>query len=317
MPREKMEDVIYDIQLAQALSQTRYNEYSTNEKKEELLNGILKKHGITKAILDSSLVWYSDNVDVYLRVNDSVLSRLKREHDILDKRYNESSANKSLLENRPLPPYFYLTKIKPYISFNIDSFAIKNEKASAFALSFDVLGALSSRTLDVSLLFEYADTNVVEYISLEKPTYSFRTDYLKDKKLNNISGYVYADSLKTGSNILFYNVHIVQDTAKIHSTENVEEIEFDKPIDTSEAAIVETNEEKVETETTPIETQASKPEVKVDRPAPDRDYGGSSNGARPKVRTSPSNVQPQVSKKSDKYESTKIGGGPVEIKSVE
>ena len=215
MSRDKMEKVLYDIYLAQAVFQTKYSDFNTDGKKEAVLNSIFEKHGITKEILDSSLVWYSDNIGMYLRVNDSVISRLKADNTAIDKRLRQSSDARTLLDSRAIPPYYSLTRQKPYLSFNIDSTTIKKENTSLIELRFDVLGIDSETKLDLSILFEYADTSVFESATIDKAVYSVSKAALPDKKLVNISGYIYAHPLSYTERVLLYNLELMQDSSKI------------------------------------------------------------------------------------------------------
>jgi len=215
MSREKMEEVLYDFQLAQAIVQNRYNDFNSDEKKEALLNSILNKHGVTKEVFDSSLIWYSDNIDVYLRVNDSVVSQLRAHSSVLEKALKLTRDSRLLLQNRILPPYYYFTQQKPFISFNIDSTTIRKEGTSLISLSFDVLGGYPDFELDLSLLFEYADTSVIESVTVKDNPYSIKMSALPERSLQNISGYIRVDSLSVTDRVLLYNIDIVQDSSKV------------------------------------------------------------------------------------------------------
>ena len=78
LTRRKMENVMYDMYVAEALIESDYQEYNNPEKKEALIDQVLKKHKISEARWDTSLSWYSDKIDIYLQINDSVKSRIKR-----------------------------------------------------------------------------------------------------------------------------------------------------------------------------------------------------------------------------------------------
>ena len=56
LPPEKMENVIYDYHLVQAIT-TEY--MPLNYEKKMHINYVFEKHGITKEQFDSSLVWYT------------------------------------------------------------------------------------------------------------------------------------------------------------------------------------------------------------------------------------------------------------------
>lgn len=78
-----MKSVLIDMRLAEAMIETNYKDFGTLEKKEALYVSIFKKHKITQAEYDSSLVWYGRNLDIYMQVNDAVQLELKKQKDAL------------------------------------------------------------------------------------------------------------------------------------------------------------------------------------------------------------------------------------------
>jgi len=81
LSEKKMEKVLYDVYLAEAEINTDYAAFSSDSvRKQELLNSVLKKHKITEAVLDTSLVWYSGHLDKYFKI-----------HENLNKRYTQAS----------------------------------------------------------------------------------------------------------------------------------------------------------------------------------------------------------------------------------
>ncbi len=76
---DKMEKVLYDYQLVSAMNDQI--SYADNYKKELLRENVFKKHRITEAEFDSSLVWYTRHAvllgEMYGRLSD----RLEKEHD--------------------------------------------------------------------------------------------------------------------------------------------------------------------------------------------------------------------------------------------
>ena len=75
---------MFDVYVAEATMDADYQSFNTPEKKEAYINKIFAKHNTTQAVWDTSLSWYSDRIDLYLQINDSVKSRLKRKHASLD-----------------------------------------------------------------------------------------------------------------------------------------------------------------------------------------------------------------------------------------
>ena len=75
-----MERVLYDIHLAEAEISANYNIFSSDSvRKQELLNSVLKKHKITETVLDTSLAWYSENLEKYFLINEKVSKRFTAE----------------------------------------------------------------------------------------------------------------------------------------------------------------------------------------------------------------------------------------------
>lgn len=79
LPDAKMENVLYDYHIAKAMGE----EVSYNESYKRLLyiESVFKKHGITQANFDSSMVWYARNPEVFTKVYEKVSLRLKTERD--------------------------------------------------------------------------------------------------------------------------------------------------------------------------------------------------------------------------------------------
>lgn len=219
--RGKMVDVLYDIQLAQAV----YNEYNTKidtkEKKEALINDVLIKHNITQAELDSSILWYSDNIKLYMEINDSVSSKLKKMRDahtdLINKRKGRDSYD-------VLPPLFYLDNAVPILSFRIDSAKLKNIKADHFLWSFDAMGVMEEDTLFAAALYTYADTVVNDIIHITKnDRYVFNKPLLPDSLLKNISGYIRLKK-NSPSNVFLYNINYL-DSMVVHTPDSLKKEE--------------------------------------------------------------------------------------------
>ena len=75
---EKMEAVLYDYHMVQAMS----SEYSSDEYKEKLFyDYVFAKHNVTKAGFDSSLVWYNRYPKHMVRIYSNLEERLTQEVD--------------------------------------------------------------------------------------------------------------------------------------------------------------------------------------------------------------------------------------------
>lgn len=79
---EKMEEVLYDFHIVKAMGdELPYNE---NYKKSLYMEAVYRKHGITQAVFDSSMVWYARYPDALAKVYENVTKRLKRKRDQLN-----------------------------------------------------------------------------------------------------------------------------------------------------------------------------------------------------------------------------------------
>lgn len=78
-PDAKMENVLYDYHIAKAMGdEVSYNE---SYKRALYIESVFKKHGITQAEFDSSMVWFARNPEVLAKVYEKVNVRLKAERD--------------------------------------------------------------------------------------------------------------------------------------------------------------------------------------------------------------------------------------------
>ncbi|MDR1883294.1 MAG: DUF4296 domain-containing protein [Prevotella sp.] len=198
---DKMTDVLYDIQLAQAIYRSG-SAFGSDEKKDALLNGILEKHEMTRAELDSSLLWYSDNIEIYNTINDSVASRLRAAG-------NAMMPAGSNARDYLIPPFCFLNEQMPTMSFNMDSSKIKTVDLAKFSLRFDVQGLSHLQKVEAAIFFIYKDTLVKEIVPVEENVrYTFAKPQLADSLLENISGYVHLENKVKGisPDVILYNI---------------------------------------------------------------------------------------------------------------
>lgn len=90
---DKMEAVLYDYHIAKVMG----DELSSSESYKRVLyiESVYKKHGITKAEFDSSMVWFSRNPDILHGIYEKVNIRLRNEKDKLERLI-------SLRDDRPM-----------------------------------------------------------------------------------------------------------------------------------------------------------------------------------------------------------------------
>lgn len=210
IPEDKMIAVLKDAYLAESMFDVKHGSFDKNEEsRKALLKAVLEKHGITDAQFDSSLVWYSDNAQLFIRINDSTISELRSEVKEIDMKYTKQRALNGLAKGS-LPSSFYLSFADPLIRFNLDS--IQLQKHPNFGLSLKTLGALAQDSVELSLAYTFNDTVITQQQFLQgNRAYNFDKAAQKDpsRKLISVSGYIYVDPFKIGNrNILLSDISI-------------------------------------------------------------------------------------------------------------
>ena len=73
---KKMENVLFDLYIAETeITENSMSFYNDSVKKQNLLQSVFKKHKVSQAKFDTSLVWYNANLKRYLKINTQVNER--------------------------------------------------------------------------------------------------------------------------------------------------------------------------------------------------------------------------------------------------
>lgn len=177
LTRKRMENVMYDMYIAEAIIDNDYQKFSSPEDKEALINQVLEKHKISEARWDTSLSWYSDKIDLYLQINDSVKSRLQRNQKTLDILISERDSKEYKEEMKSadyIPPHFRIAGLgcNRGFKFKLDSMQLADRfiDDDSIKFSFKTLGIYPKDTysLKAMLRAEYSDTIIYEGQELEE-----------------------------------------------------------------------------------------------------------------------------------------------------
>lgn len=216
--RKQMERLMYDIYIAEATMENDYQNFDTPEKKEAYINRVFKAHKITPAQWDSSLSWYSDKIDIYLKMNDSVKSRLQRsrqEVDLLIAQQSRSFQDPSLLPLSYLPPMYDYSRpgIRKGFRFRLDSTEISSKiTGDDFMFSFKVIGIPSRFDAPFISVLEltYSDTTIYRLKGItENKTYEFSASkYIPGDTITGISGFIHLQDLGKVPPIQLYNIYL-------------------------------------------------------------------------------------------------------------
>lgn len=237
LSRNEMEQLLYDIYLAEATMEHEYQLFNTPEKKEAYINRLFASHGVTQAEWDSSLSWYSDRIDLYLKMNDSVKARLERARKEVDAEIARQAALK-VQDPRTLP-LSYIPRHYLFTSSAADrGFRFRllepdiNERITSdqFSFTFSVIGIPPnfSHRLTSLLTLEYGDTTIyLPQRITENSSYRFTAmKYLpgdsiteiRGDTLREIYGYLHLhDSLKSSTLIQLYDIrlgNVIADSAE-------------------------------------------------------------------------------------------------------
>lgn len=205
---EKMVDIITDIQLSQSIYELNRKEFTTEESKEAMFAGILKKHNVTDAEYDSALVWYSDHVDKLIAIDDSVKSRLSARLSVIQSQNNASGGVPGMMPQRLI-----LDMGKPIYSFNLTSYDLsqKSIDPSNIKWSFNVMG-LSNQTVTAGMQYIYSDTTITVEKSIDHNGIIVFTDsigYSSDLSLTRLNGFVrLKPQMETLVPVYFYNMKL-------------------------------------------------------------------------------------------------------------
>jgi len=97
-----MRNVLYDLHRADGAIQVAGYNYSHDQEVAGYYKNVLDKHGITQAQFDSSLVWYTDNPQIFNKIYPKVIERLEEDYE-REKQIREANRDKRLARKKLKP----------------------------------------------------------------------------------------------------------------------------------------------------------------------------------------------------------------------
>lgn len=216
MSPSEVQKIMEDLYIAEAIYNTNYGGFKNDEEQEKLINSVLLKHDVTRAKLDSSMVWYSDNLDELNKINEAVGKSLTK----LDTIYRKNTPSKIIYKftnftNENLPISFCLDSTITTLAFHIDSTKLQAKGVlSDFDLSFDVLALDTTiNQLESNIYFHYRDTLIViSKDSLYNNSYNFthKIDTTNRGNLSLISGDIHlTDSAFATKKVILSKINLL------------------------------------------------------------------------------------------------------------
>lgn len=239
-----MEQVMFDVYVAEATMETDYHNFDTPEKKEAYINQIFKSNNITQAVWDTSLSWYSDRIDLYLQINDSVKSRLKRVQTGIESELSQQN----MLKIQSDEVFYSASYIPPVYQFNmpgndrggfrfrLDSKTLETDfefEENRMDFSFAVIGIPHSFSLDMKSLItlEYGDTTIYKLTKItDNREYITQIDmYIDNDTLTEVRGFVNLQSKSSFiPNIQLYDISMgnMVEEVIIPETDNMDQLKM-------------------------------------------------------------------------------------------
>ena len=212
-----MENVLFDIHMADAMVSGNYRDFSSEEKKRELYAGIFKKHGVTQQQFDTSLVWYGRNLDKYLAIYSNLNKRYAVLTDSINARIERQKKPAILPDSNHINMWegakaFILTSLpgKNMIDFNLDTVRLSPKEYHEF--TFNILG-VSDSIIAPFVTFGVGFPDTVFVKTKEITRNGLFTVYLPpaDSITNHpthLFGSIYLPSQKKNIRITIYNIGI-------------------------------------------------------------------------------------------------------------
>ncbi len=86
----QMRSVLYDLHRTDAILQAAGYNYGHDEDVAKYYQAVMDKHGVTQAQFDSSLVWYTNNPQLFDKIYPPVVKELEKDRDAWQAQHDET-----------------------------------------------------------------------------------------------------------------------------------------------------------------------------------------------------------------------------------
>lgn len=197
---KEMQKILVDMMVAESMINTNVNTFREDTTRLALYESIFEKHNITRALYDSSLVWYGQNLDIFMKVYDRVVVDIDRM--ILNLGDIQADAapvsNSDSINIWPRRPSLTL---QPNSVFNGTTFDIKPptsySSGSSFVLGLKVWGLTDQMafTPEVRLSAVHNDTIITTKANLsENGDYQIIVRTHPTKPIRRVFGYIWMNN---------------------------------------------------------------------------------------------------------------------------
>ena len=102
LSNREMRDVLYDLHRVDGAIQVAGYNYSHDQEVAGYYKNVLDKHGITQAEFDSSLVWFTDNPQIFNKIYPKVIARLESDLEV-EKQIRDAAREKRHTQKKSTP----------------------------------------------------------------------------------------------------------------------------------------------------------------------------------------------------------------------
>lgn len=213
-----MADLMVDLYKAESIIEDNVNTYRDDSLKMTVRQSVMMKHGITQAQLDTSLIWYSHNLDVYKEVYKDIIAQLEDEQRELSKSDFTSVSIVASSDIKPSEPRYREVGdtadiwgrsrtwvLLPGFADNMITFDIAPDKESAKGDRYEWAFKVNNyrKTLKSQLCVDYNDgSREFVYQTISKDGWNhikLQSDSTRDVK--RIYGYISTKS--SGNHVIF------------------------------------------------------------------------------------------------------------------
>jgi hypothetical protein len=218
IPEKKMRKILYDMQIAEAMVEIEFEKYKPDEEKRKLYNAVFEKHKISQAKYDSSLIWYGENMDLYIGIYKLVLKDIKKDIEAMaDVKQNPLSGEVSTKDSLDIWIQENAFVFKPENMFAWLVFDIKPQipylKGNTYILDFNVWGVLPSMRNKprVKLSAVQEDTIItVDKEIMEDGHFETALKTVDTKQVSRIFGYVFIGNVGNGRRIYLNDIQLMK-----------------------------------------------------------------------------------------------------------
>lgn len=197
-----MEDVLYDYHVAMAMAKAERSDGTSSFDQSKYFYAVLKKHGLTKAEFDTSMVYYYTHVDYLKEIYKEVNEKLSDEAKSLGtsvgdiNRYSQFSASGDTASiwtgatDLLLMPYPTMNRYD--FTINVDTSFYMGD-SFMFQFMSEYLYQSGSRDAVVCIASKYDGDSIIQtssHISVAGLA-QVRIPAVKDKKLKEMNGFIY------------------------------------------------------------------------------------------------------------------------------